>query len=77
MAYYLDLFSPETYETFSSSDRTLSGYSIRQRKTAQRIHPGDKLLCYMTKLSRWVGILEVMSECFVDDSPLFYTEDDP
>jgi hypothetical protein len=38
---------------------------------------GDKLICYMTKLSRWVGVLEVMSKCFRDDRPLFYDTDDP
>ena len=47
MAYYLDLFSPETYEAFSRSDRTVSGFRLRQQKTASRIQPGDKLLCYM------------------------------
>ena len=31
----------------------------------------------MTKLSRWVGILEVESEYFQDDSPIFYPTDDP
>lgn len=77
MTYYLDIFSPETFEVFSASERNLSGFRIRQLKTAQRIQPGDKFLCYMTKLSRWIGILEITSECFVDDSPLFFTEDDP
>lgn len=78
MAYYLDIFSPETYETFTASDRSVSGYRIRQLNTAQKIHPGDKFLCYMTKLGRWVGILEIASECFVDqDHPLFYEDSDP
>lgn len=77
MTYYLDIFSPETYETFSASERNLSGFRMRQLKTAQRIQPGDKFLCYMTKLSRWIGVLEITSESFVDNSPLFYTEDDP
>jgi hypothetical protein len=50
MAYYLDLFSPETYEAFGKSDRSVSGFRMRQLKSAQRIQPGDKFLCYMTKL---------------------------
>ena len=44
---------------------------------AKRIRAGDKLLCYMTKLSRWIGNLEVESEQFIDDSPIFYPENDP
>jgi hypothetical protein len=31
----------------------------------------------MTKLSRWVGVLEAISECYLDDTPLFYPEGDP
>ena len=50
MRYYLDLFSPETYEAFSQSDRTVSGFRLRQRRQADRIRPGDRFLCYMTKL---------------------------
>jgi predicted RNA-binding protein len=77
MAYYLDLFSPATYEAFSKSDRTVSGFRTRQRGVAQRIKPGDRLLCYMTKLSRWIGILEVKSGPFEDATPIFYPDDDP
>jgi hypothetical protein len=59
MAYYLDLFSPETYEAFGNSSKTISGFRMRQLNAAKGIHPGDKLICYMTKLSRWFGVLEV------------------
>jgi hypothetical protein len=75
--YYLNLFSPETYEAFSSSDRSVSGFRVRQRKAASRIRPGDRFVCYMTKLSRWVGILEVEDGPYEDDTPIFYEEDDP
>jgi predicted RNA-binding protein len=64
MACYLDLFSPATYEAFSKSDRTISGFRTRQRGVAQRIKAGDRPICYMTKLSRWIGILEVESGPF-------------
>jgi len=77
LAYYLDLFSPETYEAFSKSQRSVSGFRERQQNAASKIKPGDKLLCYMTKLSRWIGVLEVQSEFYKDDSPIFYPKDDP
>ena len=77
MAYYLDLFSPETFEAFRRSDMTVSGFRPRHRNAAERIKPGDKLVCYLTKLSRWVGILEVVSGPYEDDSPRFYAESDP
>ncbi|MEM3421855.1 MAG: hypothetical protein QW315_06345 [Candidatus Hadarchaeum sp.] len=77
MAYYLDLFSPETYEAFGRSDRTISGFRLRHRNVAQRVVSGDKLVCYMTRLSRWFGLLEVLEGPFIDKTPIFYPEDDP
>jgi hypothetical protein len=77
MAYYLDLFSPETYEAFSRSDRTISGFRPRQRTLASRVRRGDRFVCYMTRLSRWVGVLEVLEGPFDDDTPIFYPADDP
>ncbi|HEV7571621.1 MAG TPA: hypothetical protein VGQ21_08985, partial [Thermoanaerobaculia bacterium] len=72
-----DLFSPETSEAFSNSDRTISGFRPRQRNAALRVKAGDKLLCYVTKLSRWLGVLTVLEGPFIDDTPIFYAEDDP
>lgn len=77
MAYYLVLCSPETYEAFTKSSRDIFGFSVRRQSAASRVAIGDKLICYMTKLSRWVGVLEVMSKWFRDDTPLFYETDDP
>jgi predicted RNA-binding protein len=77
MAYFINLFSPQTYETFSKSDQSISGFRIRQKNMAKHVQPGDKLVCYMTKLSRWVGVLEVISESFEDNTPIFFSQDDP
>ena len=77
MAYYIDLFSPETYQAFSNSNRDISGFSGRRRGAAVHVKPGDKFICYMTKLSRWVGVLEVSSDCFIDDQPIFVQSNDP
>lgn len=77
MAYYTDLFSPETYSAFTASDRSISGFRMRQQSVAVTVKPGDKLICYMTKLSRWVGILEVVSDYFLDDTPIFLPTADP
>jgi len=77
MAYYLDLFSPETYEAFTKSNQDISGFRPRQENAASRIKVGDKLICYMTKLSRWVGVLEITSDYFKDDTPIFFSANDP
>lgn len=77
MAYYLNLFSPDTYETFTLSNRSISGFRTRQEKMASKLQVGDKFICYMTKLSRWIGVLEITSTYFKDASPIYYSENDP
>jgi hypothetical protein len=77
MAYYIDLFSPETYEAFNRSSREVSGFRERHKAVATKIRQGDMLICYLTRLSRWVGVLEVMEGPFIDNSPIFVPEDDP
>ncbi len=77
MTYYLDLFSPETYDAFGRSDRSVSGFRPRHQNAASRVRAGDKLVCYMTKLSRWFGILEVIDGPYQDDKPIFFAEEDP
>ena len=77
MATFLDLFSPSTYQAFTDSDQTVSGFRVRHKVAASRIASGDHLLCYMTKLSRWVGILEVENTPYEDFTPLFYPSEDP
>jgi hypothetical protein len=52
----------------------VSGFSERRKRTASRIKPGDFLLCYMTGVSRWVGILEVLSPMFIDKTPIWNEE---
>ncbi len=77
MKYYLNLFSPETHEAFSKSDQSTSGFSKAQLSSAKKIKPGDRFICYLTKLSRWVGLFEITSDYFEESSPIFYEKDDP
>jgi hypothetical protein len=77
MAYFIDLFSPETYEAFARSTRDISGFRLRQQGVAERVAPGDLFVCYLTRLSRWFGLLEVTDGPFADDKPIFVPEDDP
>ncbi|MDO8434405.1 MAG: EVE domain-containing protein [Candidatus Binatus sp.] len=77
MRYFLNLFSPETYEAWKRSARDVSGFRVRQKNAADRISPGDKLVCYVTRLSRWFGLSEVVSGPYLDESPTSYPEADP
>lgn len=77
MAYFINLFSPETYQAFGRSSRGVSRFSARQKGAAEKVKPGDVFICYMTRLSRWFGVLEVIEGPYVDDEPIFLPENDP
>jgi hypothetical protein len=77
MPYFIDLFSPETYEAFARSGRDISGFRLRHKGMADRIKSGDVFVCYLTRLSRWFGLLEVVEGPFIDDKPIFVPENDP
>ena len=76
MKYHLDLFTPETWRAFTDAGATCTGFRERQRRVAhERVKPRDVFLCYMTRVSRWCGVLEVESAPFYDDTPRFGTSD--
>lgn len=64
--YWLDLFTGKTWEEFLKNGANVSGFKERRRNIAKKIHPGDYLVCYLTGLSRFIGILEVLSESYFD-----------
>lgn len=79
MRYFIDLFSPEIAKAFANSSKDVSGFRI-SRKTYienQKIGPGDKFICYVTRIQRFIGILEIKSNFYIDDKPIFTTENDP
>lgn len=71
MGYWLDLFTPYTWMRFQKHGAQISGFRPRQKTTAfTRVKRADMLLCYLVKLSRWCGVLEVVSEAF-EDTPRY------
>ena len=73
MSYWLDLFTGKSWGEFLAAGGNVSGFSEGRWKTVLRLRPGDRLLCYMTGVSRFVGILEVTSEGF-QDSTVIWTD---
>ncbi len=72
--YWLDLFSGATWQEFLDAGADVSGFRESRWNTVQQIKPGDYLICYLTGISRWIGVLEVVSEAFQDDTPIWKDE---
>jgi hypothetical protein len=64
--YYLGLFTVESWREFKSHGGQLMGFNQNKAKTVARLKPGDLILCYLTKVSNFVGVMEVSGQSFVD-----------
>jgi hypothetical protein len=79
MNYYIDLYSPETAMAFEKSSRDITGFRLSRKTYVEnkKISAGDKLICYVTRIQRFVGVLEIKSEPFQESKPIFMKENDP
>ena len=72
MSHFLDLFTPATWKAFRDFGGGVTGFRSTQRRTAkEQVKQGDLLLCYLTRLSRWCGVLRVESDMYEDAQPIF------
>lgn len=76
-SYWLDLFSGATWNEFKMAGATVSGFRESRRNSVQKIKPGDYLLCYLTGVSRFIGILEIIDGPYFDKTPIWKDEDFP
>jgi EVE domain len=77
MNYVLDLFTPETWKAFREHGCDVTGFAKAHRSRAKNVKVGDIFICYLVRLSRWCGVLEVISEMYEDSSPIFQKDSDP
>jgi hypothetical protein len=75
--YYLNLFTGQTWDEFNANGAKVSGFRESRWKTVKRLKPGDLLVGYLTGASRFIGLLEVTSEGFKADDPIWARESFP
>lgn len=75
--FWLDLFTGKTWHEFVEAGASVNGFRESRWATVKRISPGDYLLCYLTGVSRFIGMLEVISEPYKDTSPIWQDEEFP
>ena len=64
--YWLDLFTGKTWEEFLKAGGSVSGFRETRWSSVRQLKPGDYLLCYLTGVSRWIGVLEVTGAPYQD-----------
>ncbi len=75
--YWLDLFTGVTWDEFNAAGGKISGFRESRWNTVSKIKQGDYFLCYLTGISRFVGILEVIDKPYKDKTPIWKDEDFP
>lgn len=73
-AYWLCLFNVTTWPEFLAAGGDTIGFPDTQHKTIFRIKPGDRILAYMTKESKWIAAMEVTSEPYFDTKTKIWTQ---
>lgn len=76
-SYWLNLFTGTTWEEFLKAGGTVSGFRESRWPAVRKVKPGDRLLCYVTGISRWIGMLEVTGEPFIDKTRIWENEEFP
>jgi len=65
--YYLALFTKETWSEFVENGSSVYGTNLNKQRRMENTNPGDFLICYVTRLSHLVGLLEITSKAYLDD----------
>jgi len=69
--YFLGLFTVESWREFKRNGGHLMGFNEKKSKAAARMQPGDRILCYLSKVSAFVGIMEVTGPSYLDHTPIW------
>ena len=72
--YWMVATSLENFRTSRSLGFTVQGMESRQRRKAQRMEPGDRIVYYITAIQRFGATATVTSKCFEDRKPLWESE---
>jgi hypothetical protein len=69
--YWLDLFTWKTWQKAQEHGFAVTGFRKNKWVTMQRVKPGDFFICYLTGVSRWIGLLEVTGKPFLSEEKIW------
>jgi predicted RNA-binding protein len=69
--YWVQVFNENTWREFLDFGGRVTGFRQTRWRYIQQVKMGDVLLCYMSRHSKWVGILEVDSAPYLDLTPIW------
>ena len=69
--FFLGLFTVESWREFKRHGGQVMGFNEKKAKTVARLQPGDRILCYLSKVSAFVGVMEVAGAAYIDRTPIW------
>lgn len=72
--YYMIVTNEIDYEWDIDNQFVCAGFPDRNKKSLQQMEPGDKIIYYVTKHSKFMAAVEVVGDYFYSEEPIW---DDP
>ena len=69
--HYLGLFTVDSWREFLSHGGEVMGFNEKKATTVSKLSPGDRILCYLSKVSAFVGVLEVTGPSYFEATPVW------
>lgn len=69
--YYLIITSKESYQIDIKNKFSIIGFPERNRNSVKKFKPGDKIIFYITKVSKFGTVAEVTSDFFYSETPIW------
>ncbi len=69
--YFIGLFTVESWREFKRHGGEVMGFNEKKAAAAARLQPGDRILCYLSKVSAFVGFMEVAGPSYADSTPIW------
>ena len=69
--YYFAVFNENTWDEFLKNGSSVYGTTLRKKSRMEKINPGDFLICYISKISCFAGLLEITSKAYIDEHPIW------
>jgi hypothetical protein len=66
--HWLTVFTVESWKEFLDHGGDVAGFSERRWSSVRRLQPDDYMICYVARVSRFVGLLEVVGKPFLNST---------
>lgn len=75
--YFLALFTRDSWGEFLNFGGNIYGTRLHHKYPNNKVQKNDYLICYITKISCFAGVLKIKSDFYIDKTPIWSKETFP